>query len=213
LRVGRVTRALALTILAALVAAVVPACSSSQPYYVSLSVEPRVEGTTLIIEGNTSLPDGARLRYAAASNMATWKRLAGWVVCSKSGFRTGEDISSWPAGQAQVTVTFDPEAAGQPKDLRKRCGKNARLLAGSCVVRRGPGKVAETRGAVTIPGPRAASGAPSLSPAEPTVYITDTGDKYHSLGCRYLSRSSIPLNLGEAKARGYTPCSVCRPPR
>lgn len=213
MRVGRVTRALALALLAALVAAAVPACSSSQPYYVSLSIEPRVEGATLIIAGSTNLPDGARLQYAAASDMATWKRLGGWVACSKGGFRTGEDVSSWPAGQAQVTVTFDPEAAGQPKDLRKRCGKNGRLMAGSCVVRRDPGKVAQARGAVTLPGPRAASGTQSLSPSEPTVYITDTGDKYHSLGCRYLSRSSIPLSLSEAKARGYTPCSVCRPPR
>lgn len=46
-----------------------------------------------------------------------------------------------------------------------------------------------------------------------TVYITKTGTKYHRAGCRYLRRSSIPISLEEAKARGYTPCSVCNPPR
>lgn len=44
-----------------------------------------------------------------------------------------------------------------------------------------------------------------------TVYVTNTGEKYHRSGCRYLSRSSIPIDLSRAKASGYTPCSVCKP--
>jgi micrococcal nuclease len=43
------------------------------------------------------------------------------------------------------------------------------------------------------------------------VYITNTGKKYHRAGCRYLSKSSIPITRQEAIARGYTPCSVCKP--
>lgn len=46
-----------------------------------------------------------------------------------------------------------------------------------------------------------------------TVYITKTGSKYHTANCRYLSKSCIPIKLGEAKAEGYTPCSVCAPPQ
>lgn len=49
--------------------------------------------------------------------------------------------------------------------------------------------------------------------ASTTVYITRTGSKYHRAGCRYLSKSAIPISLEEAKARGYTPCTVCNPPR
>jgi len=48
--------------------------------------------------------------------------------------------------------------------------------------------------------------------AEKIVYITKTGKKYHGLGCRYLSKSCIPISLTEAKRRGYTPCKVCKPP-
>ncbi len=44
-----------------------------------------------------------------------------------------------------------------------------------------------------------------------TVYITKTGKKYHRDGCRYLSKSKIPILLNDAIARGYTPCSVCNP--
>lgn len=44
-----------------------------------------------------------------------------------------------------------------------------------------------------------------------TVYITRTGSKYHSSGCRYLSKSKIAISKSDAKARGYTACKVCRP--
>jgi hypothetical protein len=43
------------------------------------------------------------------------------------------------------------------------------------------------------------------------VHITRTGAKYHRAGCRYLARSDIPISRKDAEARGYTPCSVCRP--
>jgi hypothetical protein len=47
---------------------------------------------------------------------------------------------------------------------------------------------------------------------EITVYITKTGSKYHNAGCRYLSKSSIPISLSNAKS-SYSPCSVCNPAR
>ena len=42
-----------------------------------------------------------------------------------------------------------------------------------------------------------------------TVYITDTGEKYHNAGCRSLRKSCIPISLSSAKSRGYTACSLC----
>lgn len=51
---------------------------------------------------------------------------------------------------------------------------------------------------------------PSLgSTGSTTVYITDTGSKYHRAGCRYLSQSSHSISLSNAKQMGYTACSVC----
>lgn len=41
-----------------------------------------------------------------------------------------------------------------------------------------------------------------------TVYVTQTGSKYHNAGCTYLRGSKIPISLGAAKAR-YSPCSRC----
>jgi competence protein ComEC len=56
------------------------------------------------------------------------------------------------------------------------------------------------------------SSTPKPSPSGTTVYITSTGECYHRAGCRYLSHSCIPISLAAAKAQGYRPCSVCKPP-
>jgi hypothetical protein len=48
---------------------------------------------------------------------------------------------------------------------------------------------------------------------EQTVYVTKTGKKYHTATCRYLAKSKIPISLKDAEAKGYTACSVCRPPK
>ena len=52
----------------------------------------------------------------------------------------------------------------------------------------------------------------TLTVQSQTVYVTKSGTKYHSAGCRYLKSSSIPISLADAKAKGYSPCSVCNPP-
>lgn len=49
------------------------------------------------------------------------------------------------------------------------------------------------------------------APGTTTVYITNTGSKYHNAGCRYLKKSCHAVSLQDAVA-GYSPCSVCRPP-
>ena len=48
--------------------------------------------------------------------------------------------------------------------------------------------------------------------SEVIVYYTDTGSKYHTSGCRTLSKSKYETTLSEAKAMGLEPCGVCNPP-
>ena len=75
--------------------------------------------------------------------------------------------------------------------------------------------------------PPATSSPPSVAPSQTyspprttttvrpqatgTVYATRTGSKYHRGGCRYLSRSQIPVSKQDAINRGLGPCSVCKP--
>lgn len=44
---------------------------------------------------------------------------------------------------------------------------------------------------------------------EPLVYITRTGDKFHSADCGYLRSSAIPIGKIEAINKGYVACSRC----
>lgn len=41
-----------------------------------------------------------------------------------------------------------------------------------------------------------------------TVYVTNSGSKYHVKGCRYL-HSQHAMSLSKAKSLGYEPCKVC----
>lgn len=52
---------------------------------------------------------------------------------------------------------------------------------------------------------------PTTETQSETVYITDSGTKYHRSGCRYLSDSSNAISKSAAIASGYEPCSVCNP--
>ena len=57
--------------------------------------------------------------------------------------------------------------------------------------------------------------AEASSPAggvEIIVYISKTGTKYHRQDCITLKSAGTPIALAAAKARGYTPCSKCKPP-
>lgn len=46
-----------------------------------------------------------------------------------------------------------------------------------------------------------------------SVYVTDTGGRYHVFSCGYLRKSRIEIALEDAVIRGYTRCTVCWPPQ
>jgi micrococcal nuclease len=45
-----------------------------------------------------------------------------------------------------------------------------------------------------------------------TVYVTNSGRRYHLDGCSSLSRSKIAVTLTDAVKSGYEPCTICNPP-
>lgn len=60
-------------------------------------------------------------------------------------------------------------------------------------------------------GSRSASGA-NRRAGGAVVYVTKSGKKYHTEGCRFVTHGGTALTLAEAVARGLEPCSRCRPP-
>lgn len=51
----------------------------------------------------------------------------------------------------------------------------------------------------------------TTSTSSNVVYITNTGNKYHKAGCRYLKSSKTKTTVAKAKKAGYEPCKVCKP--
>ncbi|MDR1863383.1 MAG: thermonuclease family protein [Treponema sp.] len=45
-----------------------------------------------------------------------------------------------------------------------------------------------------------------------TVYVTNSGRRYHQEGCSSLKRSKIAVTLADAVRSGYRRCSICKPP-
>jgi hypothetical protein len=209
----RIRFPLVVALVLASVATALPGCSPPQPFTVNLATQPSLDGRSLVIAGTTDLPDGARLSYEVGHG-DSWQKTSGTVACSNGRYRATQDLADWPAGTVTVIVTFYPGLSGQPEDLRKRCGDNGRYLTGPRVVEIGGAKVAQVSARVILAA-RPQPTAPTTGLTQPsgtTVYITKSGAKYHRAGCRYLAKSSIPISLQDAKARGYGPCSVCKPP-
>jgi hypothetical protein len=50
-----------------------------------------------------------------------------------------------------------------------------------------------------------------ISKIQKIVYITRTGEKYHTESCRYLRLSKIPVELNDETKSSYEPCKVCKP--
>lgn len=72
------------------------------------------------------------------------------------------------------------------------------------------GRASISSGSTSSSGSSSGSGSSSsVQTVTATVYITDTGSKYHRWGCQYLRESSRAILLTEARARGYTACSRC----
>jgi hypothetical protein len=43
------------------------------------------------------------------------------------------------------------------------------------------------------------------------VYVSKTGEKYHTESCSSLKKSKIAISLGKAVLK-YQPCKLCEPP-
>lgn len=51
--------------------------------------------------------------------------------------------------------------------------------------------------------------SPSQKISDSKYYVTQSGSKYHTASCSYLSKSRICVSAETIRAKGYTPCSRC----
>ena len=67
----------------------------------------------------------------------------------------------------------------------------------------------ETYTAEEVRNKTSAYNEPIIEAREESVFVTDTGAKYHEYGCRYLHSSCIEITFEKANERGYKPCRIC----
>ena len=111
--------------------------------HVSLTSAPRVIGHRLVIEGTTDLPDSTiiewELRHESLfkrhdipiSRMVT----EGHTVVRGHRYSVAIDLSSWPTGQVEVWVAFQPLSYGtrQPSFVNRLYGLNGEWIEGTNV--------------------------------------------------------------------------------
>ena len=109
---------------------------------------------------------------------------AEWEAGYSQGKEDGYDIGYKTGYDTGVTLAYD---AGYQKGLAEASG-------------------------LTEQEEQAEPSTESSDSEEITVYVTDTGSKYHRASCGSLWNSCHEITLSQAVASGYGPCGSCNPP-
>lgn len=112
---------------------------------------------------------------------------------------------SLPDADADETASEDEAAAVEPEAQQREAEAKAQAEAEEQARMEAEEKARAEAEA------KAAEEAAKSTQSSRTVYITNTGSKYHSAGCRHLKKSKIEIGYDEARSQGYEPCGVCNP--
>ncbi len=127
------------------------------------------------------------------TNRDKYGRLLRYVFLPDGRLLNAEIISQ---GYGHAYTQFPFTRMDEFRNLERVARENSRGLWGA------PDPLAAPKAEVTTEAP---------ADAATTVFVTQTGAKYHRAGCRSLAKSSIPIALKDAASR-YGPCSICKPP-
>ena len=179
----------------------------------------RIDGREVLLTGDLSGPNEAAVGSICARGPPLYLLK---VAHHGSAYSTGDSFLSETRPQYAV-ISVGPNSYGHPSPatLARLHAHGVRTYStqrdGTITVTfSASGAVSWhfTRSAKPVQASGGSSGgdATTSTGGDPIVYITATGECYHRAGCRYLSKSKIAIRLSKAKAEGYRPCSVCKPP-
>lgn len=101
--------------------------------FVSLSLNPRIQGNLLIIEGRTDLPNRALLMYEATEVSTNPMVAQGTMPVLDGNYLRQVDLSGWHAGTIAVWVAFQTlldSNEKQPEEILERFGEMGEFLYG-----------------------------------------------------------------------------------
>ncbi len=166
-------------------------------------------GQTIYLQKDVSETDkyGRLLRYVwidAPADVENESEIRVKMYNAKLLLEGYAQIATYPPDvkYADIFTNFQREARESDKGLWGVEEEPAETVAAPPVTTPAPAPAPAT----VAPEPQ-----PQVEPQTATVYVTNTGAKYHRDGCRYLSKSRIPMSLPDAQAAGYEPCKVCKP--
>jgi hypothetical protein len=108
--------------------------------FVELSLNPRIQGNLLIIEGTTDLPNRALLMYEVSHVSPDPMVANGTMDVLEGRYLRQVDLSNWPAGTIAVWVGFQTifgNDVKQPEEIIERFGEMGEFLYGDNVTENG----------------------------------------------------------------------------
>lgn len=112
----------------------------------------------------------------------------------------------------QITLSFEDKAAKEREAAEKLKAEQAAKAEEERIKAEQAAKAEEEKiKAEQQAQEEASSQSVDQQNNDPVVYITNTGNKYHAGGCRFLKKSKIEKHLSDVKGN-YQPCGVCNPP-
>lgn len=128
--------------------------------------------------------------------------IGGFIFACCNVFATEDDLAAeWEAGYAQGKA--DGHSLGYDEGFAAGASQSFSAQVEEPVQQ----EVQEPE-----PEPEPETTTESSGSEEITVYVTDTGTKYHRSGCGSLWNSSHERSLSQAISQGYGPCGNCNPP-
>jgi hypothetical protein len=100
---------------------------------VEASITPvvRLEGRSLVVEGSTTLPDGAVLDYGVTLDDRTDPSISRVTTVQNGRFAFAENLTGWPVGRASLGIGFGVGwGTSQPQRIVDRYGASGERMAG-----------------------------------------------------------------------------------
>lgn len=122
--------------------------------------------------------------------------------------RYADNQSSSPSSQSDGESEINEKIAEQAEKLKEMMDELKNRQGG---VSSGSGSSSSSGNSSSSNSGGSSSPSSDSATTSYTVYITESGTKYHLGSCSYLSKSKIAIDKSKAISQGYTACSRCKP--
>ncbi|MDD6354742.1 MAG: fibronectin type III domain-containing protein [Oscillospiraceae bacterium] len=158
---------------------------------------------SLLASSSLAKPTGVKSTAKSAGSIkVTWKKVSGakgyYIYRSTSKSKNYKKVAALKGGS---TTSYVNKSLSSGKTYYYK----VRAYSGKKTSSYSSASYAKTK------SKKSSKKSTKKSSSSGTVYITDTGSKYHRANCRTLKKSKYRISKSKAKSQGYTACKVCKP--